>query len=177
MWPSLTQRNTMKDFIIAEYKTIILVLLFCGGIFMWFYNRELSKEKAKAEAKAWVYTCLEPGKRVGDFTLGSPAPALDDRWEVVRDVLPGMTVWRQSQGGIVLNVSPDNTIRTIELYPDEANYDACNADFEAGIKGKSPTSSIKVDGTLYIRYAGIQSVSRLVEEEQKVVGWIVTRVQ
>ena len=167
----------MKDFLIAEYKTIILVLLFCGGIFFWFYERELAKDQAKEEAKAWVYTCMEPGKRVGDYTLGTQAPPLDEHWEKVTNVIPGMTVWRHDLGDIVLNVAPDNTIRTIELYPDEERYEACNADFEAGTKGSSPTVSIKVDGTLYIRYSGIQSVSRLVEEQQKVVGWIVTSVQ
>ncbi len=167
----------MKDFLIAEYKTIILVLLFCGGIFLWFYERELAKDQAKKEAKVWVYTCMEPGKRVGDYTLGTQAPQQDNTWEIVHDAVPGLTVWRHTNDNIVLNVAPDNTIRTIEFYPDEERYDACNADFEAGTKGKSPSSSIKVDGTLYIRYSGIQSVSRLVEEQQKVVGWIVTSVQ
>ena len=39
----------MKDFLIAEYKTLLLVILFCGSIFSWFYVRELEKDAEKTK--------------------------------------------------------------------------------------------------------------------------------
>jgi hypothetical protein len=45
----------MKDFLIAEYKTIILVLLFCGGIFFSFYAREVQKDAEKAKKHLIYY--------------------------------------------------------------------------------------------------------------------------
>ncbi|MBQ1266006.1 MAG: hypothetical protein IIY06_04465 [Proteobacteria bacterium] len=165
----------MKDFLIAEYKTIILVLLFCGGIFFSFYAREVQKDAEKAKAKAWVYQCMTPGKSVGDYVLGKPAPTFDDTWESITDAVPDMTVWRHFGGDMIINVDKNNTIRTIELYPSEERFETCQADFDAWAQNNKSTSApIKKDDTYYTRYPGILTVSHLSDNALKTFGWIIT---
>lgn len=168
----------MKDFLIAEYKTLILVLLFCGSIFSWFYVRELEKDAEKTKKTEWVYQCLEPGKRVGTYHLGASAPAFDDTWEALTDAVPGMTSWRHQGGDMIINVSADNTIRTIEIYPSDETYETCQADFDNWKKTNQPTASpFKAGALAYYRYAGIHSVSRITDGSITQIGWIVTGVR
>jgi len=150
----------MKDFLVAEYKTIILVSLFCGGVFSWFYINELLKAEPVEEVEeVWNYTCLEPGKMVRTYQLGQDAPAFDNTWQSNSEPL-GVTSWKKkdSPEELVINVR-DNKIQSIEFFP-AAEEKACAADFEAwGRSGHSIIhESLNVGYRTYNRYDGITEI-------------------
>ena len=162
--------NAIKDFFIAEYKTIILVLLFCGGIFGWFYYSELQKEEAK---KFHPYECMEPGVRLKDYYIGKTAPQFDDSWEQTSE-LPGLVTWRHQGNDIIINLK-DNIIKTIEYYPAEDDLKKCSEDFKYWRKSHSTKSaSIISDNKVYTKYTGVVEVAHAGKsDDERNYGWII----
>ncbi len=166
----------MKDFLIAEYKTIILVLVFCAGIFSWFYVRELEKDAQKNAKTDWAYTCMEPGRGVNAYHVGDAAPAFDDSWERVEDV-PGITMWRQNGGELAVSVR-DGHIWAIEYAPkDEALRSKCVADLEHWTASHPLNSApISAGENQYLRYPGVVDIMRSHDGETTHQGWIINSI-
>ncbi len=151
----------MKDFLVAEYKTILLVLLFCGGVFSWFYMSELQKAEAKEEEteETWNYTCLEPGRMVRSYQIGQAAPAIDETWQAEKEAL-GVTSLKKLNDpeSLVINVR-DNKIQSIEFFP-AAEDKTCADDFTAWKDAGHGLihESLNVGYRTYNRYDGITDV-------------------
>lgn len=170
----------MKDFLLAEYKTIILVLLFCGGVYTWFYLDELEKAESKQNEpiETWTYTCFEPGKMAKGYNIGDAAPAFDDSWKAISEP-QNVTSWQHagSADDLVLNVRNDR-IRSIEFSLLGEQDNACSDDLTEWLKThKQLHESLVIGNREYQRYDGMTLILEGSKEDQKQTALIVTSLE
>ena len=153
----------MHDFLRNEWKTILIVTIFCAIIYGWFYVQDREK-KAEAQ-KPYAYTCFRPGRSLAQYALGTqksdvelaafaPSPSQASDF--------GVESWTSSNGDIVLNFRRDK-LATIEFFP--SLYDdetgACQRDIDEFLKSYSPIAqSIPVENRTNTAYYGAVYIER-----------------
>ena len=119
----------MHDFIVAEWKTLLAVFLFCGCIFGWFYADEI--EKAKEDTKQYQMACIRPGESVLGYKLGSSSSQFDLSGFTASDVnLPNTRQYRNSDNTITLTFRDDKLVAA-QISLDAPDFsDACKEDLK-----------------------------------------------
>ena len=117
----------MRDFFKAEWKTIVIAILFCGAIFGWFYHDEIVKSQHKTEE--YVMTCLHPGQSFKDYVLNTPVQSLKlDGFQKTTDDVLHTEIYKSSDNSIVLNIRAGK-LASIEYYfPTDYEADTCYKD-------------------------------------------------
>lgn len=167
----------MKDFLLAEYKTIILVLLFCGGVYTWFYLNELAKADSQQNEpiETWTYTCFQPGKMAKGYIIGDDAPTFDNSWKAISEP-SNVTAWQHagSTDNLVLNVR-NNRIRSIEFSLLSEQNNACSDDLNEWLRThKQHHESLVIGNREYQRYDGVTVILEGSKDHQKQTALIVT---
>ncbi len=119
----------MHDFIVAEWKTLLAVCLFCGCIFGWFYADEI--EKAKEDTKQYQMSCIRPGESVLDYKLGTPRAQFDLSAFTASDSgLPNTTLYQNSDNTTILAFRDDMLVAA-QISLDAPDFsDACKDDLK-----------------------------------------------
>ena len=100
----------MRDFIVAEWKTLLAVIIFCGGIFAWFYHDEL-QNAAQEQKDEYQMTCLHPGQSVMDYAIGTPSSQYDlSRFERSNDDTFGISTYTRDDGAVTLTFRDDKLV-------------------------------------------------------------------
>lgn len=153
----------MHDFFRNEWKTILIVTIFCAAIYSWFYVQD-SEKKAEANSP-YVYTCFRPGAALGQFVLGTPKSDVDLSAFAMNPAASGdfgVESWASAKGDITLNFRNEK-LASIEFFPSRygGDIDACKRDIEEFKKNSSPIAQpIPVENRTNIMFAGAVYVSR-----------------
>ena len=172
----------MHSFLVAEWKTIVAVIVFCGGIFAWFYHEELRRE---AEENApYPYTCLGAGEHFREYLLGTPMAELQGAvagFARTRDDGLDVDRFESPDGAYSLNFR-HGRLAAIEYYPEKDGNAECAADAEH-FKSKASTvaQAIPVGGHIDQIYDGMILVqereNRQTDEGEETVyrdvGWVI----
>ncbi len=171
----------MHAFLVAEWKTIVAVFVFCGAIFLWFYVEELQREEQ--ENAPYPYTCLGAGDHVQKYKLGTPELVLAGE-------LAGFMESREEDLGVVRYEKPpysltfrDGVLSAIGYFPGENADATCTEDAEQWKKSASIVAEpIRVSSRVDNIYNGMIQVQEREtstgEDGEEVityrdVGWIV----
>ena len=170
----------MHEFLLAEWKTMLAVFVFCSAIFAWFYVDEV--QKAEEAAKPYEYQCLDPGERVLDYALGMPLSALNlGDFELQTDPVFGIKKYRRHDGAVVLHFRNDVLVKA-EWFPQDMD---CGQDFDRLNSFKQVSQPIPYYGEVYELYEGFVRVMPEVNVETKTGGsasasvplrWMVTPI-
>lgn len=120
----------MHDFLKSEWKTILIVLIFCSAIYSWFYTDETKRRQEKS--KPYEYTCFMAGKGFQNYLLGDDLTTVDlSSFERTESDAPWVQSYRRKTDGTILNFRK-NKLVSIEFYPQKLdNRDhACIQDIE-----------------------------------------------
>ena len=151
----------MHDFIVAEWKTLLAVLLFCGCIFGWFYADEI--EKAKNDNKQYQMTCIQPGESILGYKIGTPISQIDLSGFMPFDNADlHVTQFRPKDNSDIVLTFRDNKLVTIELTLDNPDFsETCREDLKYFKKKNSPVAqSIAVGDTTDNIYEGLVLVTK-----------------
>lgn len=172
----------MHSFLVAEWKTMVAIAVFCGGIFAWFYVDECQKE-AKKDAPH-VYTCLGAGAFLKNYHLGSPLEVLAhdlDGFQKTQDEALHLVRYARQDGAIALNFR-NQKLTAIEYYPKfDDDKRACLDDIDAFKQAAQPVAqSIRAGHRVDVIYDGLIHVQEREDSETEEgadtltdVGWIV----
>ncbi|MCL2325834.1 MAG: hypothetical protein FWC40_04965 [Proteobacteria bacterium] len=182
----------MRDFLVAEWKTLLFTIVFCSAIFGWFYFDEARHVLSTKAETAHHYTCLKPGEALAGFELGLTQQAFENgaqakNFSRLPDESPlGMASFGNAEGSLRLNFFQDR-LQTIEYYPATmAPDDACRRDFAEWAR-HSPQNSAPIfaEGNIYARHPGVIVVrheapdaplSNTNAATTSLRGWIVTPI-
>lgn len=119
----------MHDFLVAEWKTLVAVVLFCGCIFGWFYADEV--EKSKIDNAQYQMKCIRPGESVLGYKLGTPVSQLDlAGFTATNGGLENTTQYHSSDDGIVLTFRNDILVAA-QIAIDHPDFsDSCKEDLK-----------------------------------------------
>ncbi|MBO4350690.1 MAG: hypothetical protein J6A01_07090 [Proteobacteria bacterium] len=178
----------MHSFFKAEWKTILALVVFGGALYGWFYFDAV--KKAEKAAAPYEYTCIQAGKALMDYHLGTDLKTLEPQlkdFQSSRDDALHTVRYTRNDGLIALNFRADK-LASIEYWPNsDIPMPNCEADIAEFTKTNKPTSeSIPANNQNWLIYSGlvaIESVSQKTEDElpsesaepqtpQK-IGWIV----
>ena len=151
----------MHDFLVAEWKTLLAVLLFCGCIFAWFYADEV--KKAQNDNSQYQMTCIRPGESILDYKLGTPISQID-----LTDFIPSsnanlhVTQYRKNNDSSVTLSFRDDKLITVEVDLQNPDFsDTCREDLKFFKKKQSPVAqSIPVGDTTDNIYEGLVLVTK-----------------
>jgi len=178
----------MRDFLVAEWKTLLFTIVFCSTIFGWFYLDEARRALPETET-VHSYTCLKPGKALADFELGLSQQAFErsaqaKNFSRLSEASPlEMASFVNADGSFRLNFVHDK-LKTIEYYPTAmAPDDACHRDFiEWSRQFPQNAAPIFAEGNAYARHPGIiavrhtDSATTPSAAATTLRGWIVTPI-
>lgn len=153
----------MREFLIDEWKTILAVTAFCCAVFGWFYLDEM--KKANAKAAPHVYSCIQPGKSYGGYTLGSSLNGLPTaNWTLQTDEL-GIPHYTDISDKLTLGFR-DNKLASIQIAVNAIENDnSCMADIQTYTQSHPPKSRpIEANNKRYTNYNG------LIRIEQKIAS-------
>lgn len=169
----------MYTFLKAEWKTIVVLLIFCGGIYAWFYAEEVRKEELKN--KPYTFECLRSGEGILSYKLGTSVSALQAEiqgFQRTEDAPLGLVRYERPDGAFILNFRHDILV-SVEFYPEKTeSIAACVSDIA---KWKDtyrmiaePIQTEDLENTIYEGMVQIQRVTK--SDENTVIkepyGWI-----
>ena len=180
----------MHSFLKAEWKTLLLVFVFGGVLYGWFYHQEV--QKAEKAAAPYEYKCIKAGVGLLEYQLGTSlnelAPQLGDFKSTADEALNTVRYVR-NDGMIALNFTADR-LASAEYWPtDDLSIPSCDIDVVVFAKQNAPVSeSISANDQKWIIYDGVVAVesdpqSKMLENEEgteftnekpKKLGWIMT---
>lgn len=150
----------MHSFLKAEWKTILIVFVFCGAIYGWFYHDEVVK--ARELDAPYVYECLRAGDGFLDYALGTPLQTLEPQLQgftQTRDDLFDVTRYTRPDGAVVLAFRSDK-LTAIEFYPKKTeNNPSCTSDIVKWRASQRPIAEeIVADGRQFVIYEGLVEI-------------------
>ena len=179
----------MHSFLKAEWKTILALILFGGALYGWFYFDAV--KKAEKAAAPYEYTCIQAGKSLMDYQLGTDLSTLEHRlgdFQSSRDEALNTVRYARNDGLIALNFRADK-LASIEYWPNpDVPMPNCEADIAEFTKTHQPTSeSIPANDQTWIIYKGLVAIESIpqktsdeapsdsvISEKPAKIGWIVT---
>jgi hypothetical protein len=125
----LLKKLFCNDFFKAEWKTILVTILFGGAIFGWFYHDEIVKSQQKTEE--YVMTCMHPGVSFKEYALNTPVQSLKlDGFQKTTDDVLKTEIYKNSDNSIVLNVRSGKLASVEYYFADENAEDTCYKDMK-----------------------------------------------
>ncbi len=150
----------MHSFFKAEWKTILALTLFGGALYGWFYFDAV--KKAEKAAAPYEYTCIQAGKALMDYQLGTNLKTLEPQlldFQSSRDEALNTIRYTRNDGLIALNFRAEK-LSSIEYWPNPAiSMPSCEADIAEFTKThKSTSEAIAANDQNWIIYPGLVAI-------------------